>query len=236
VPLTVRVGTSGYDYPEWTGSFYPADLPAARRLGYYVERFRTVEINATFYRMPSARTVAGWAATAPDGFAYALKAPQRITHHARLRDVAEPLGDFCATARGLGPKLGALLFQLPPNFKKAADRLAALLALLPADLRAAVEFRHASWFDEEVYGLLRGRNAALCIADTEAGATPAVATADWGYLRLRAGEYADADLARWLATIRDVGAGWREAFVFFKHEGAAPRLAAAFQRQALTLR
>ena len=230
MPLTVRVGTSGYNYPAWRGSFYPAGLPAARMLAYYVERFRTVEINATFYRMPSARTVAGWAAAAPDGFAYALKAPQRITHVARLRDVAAPLTYFCDTARGLGGKLGALLFQLPPNLKKAADRLAALLALLPADLRAAFEFRHASWFDEEVYALLRARNAALCVADTETGATPVVATADWGYLRLRAAVYADADLARWIATLRDAGAGWREAFIFFKHEesGAGPALARRF--------
>ncbi|OGL17371.1 MAG: hypothetical protein A3F92_03830 [Candidatus Rokubacteria bacterium RIFCSPLOWO2_12_FULL_71_22] len=234
--MTVRVGTSGYNYPEWKGSFYPADLPATRMLGYYVARFPTVEINATFYRMPSARTVAAWAAAAPDGFAYVLKAPQRITHVARLRDVAEPLAYFCDTARGLGGKLGALLFQLPPNFAKAVDRLAAVLALLPAGLRVAFEFRHASWFDDEVYGLLGARNAALCIADTEAGTTPAVATADWGYLRLRAGDYVDADLARWLVTLRGIGAGWRDAFVFFKHEADAPRLAAAFQARALANR
>ncbi len=226
-PLTVRVGTSGYNYPEWKGTFYPADLPASKMLAYYVERFSTVEINATFYRMPTVKTLAAWRAAAPDGFTFVLKAPQRITHMARLRDVDEPLRYFCETARTLGPRLGPLLFQLPPNFKKAADRLDGLLARLPPDLRAAFEFRHASWFDEEVYGLLRKRNAALCIAETEDGATPSVATADWGYFRLRAVAYTDDDLARWIAAIRRLGAGWRDAFVFFKHEeaGTGPALA-----------
>ncbi len=233
-PLTIRVGTSGYNYPEWKGTFYPRDLPASKMLAWYVERFPTVEINATFYRMPTAKTLTGWGAAAPPGFVFVLKAPQRITHMARLRDIGDPLRYFCDTARTLGGKLGPLLFQLPPNFKKASDRLRELLVALPADLRTALEFRHASWFDDEIYALLRARNAALCIADTVEGTTPVVTTADWGYLRLRAGEYADDELARWAATIRRVGAGWREAFVFFKHEAGAPRLAAAFQNQLLT--
>jgi len=228
--LKVHVGTSGYNYPEWKGTFYPDKLPAAKMLAYYVERFSTVEINATFYRMPNAKTVAGWATTAPGGFTYVLKAPQRITHFARLRNVDEPLRYFCDTARGLGDKLGPLLFQLPPNFKKASERLGELLSLVPVGLRVAFEFRHESWFDEEVFALLRTYNAALCVADTEEGSTPAVATADFGYLRLRAVEYSDADLKRWLETIERVGAGWRDAFVFFKHEdsGTGPALARRF--------
>jgi uncharacterized protein YecE (DUF72 family) len=203
-------------------------------LAYYVERFTTVEINATFYRMPSAKTVAGWGAAAPAGFTYVLKAPQRITHFGRLRGVDEPLRDFCDTARTLGDKLGPLLFQLPPNFKKAAERLAEVLSTVPDGFRVAFEFRHESWFDDDVYRLLRARNAALCIADTEDGTTPAIATADFGYLRLRAVEYRDDDLRRWLATIDQVGAGWRDAYVFFKHEdsGSGPALA----RRFLTLR
>ena len=228
--MKVHVGTSGYNYPEWKGTFYPDKLPAAKMLAYYVERFSTVEINATFYRMPNAKTVAGWATTAPGGFTYVLKAPQRITHFARLRNVDEPLRYFCDTARGLGDKLGPLLFQLPPNFKKASERLGDLLSLVPVGLRVAFEFRHESWFDEEVFALLRTYNAALCVADTEEGSTPAVATADFGYLRLRAVEYSDADLKRWLETIERVGAGWRDAFVFFKHEdsGTGPALARRF--------
>ena len=199
-------------------------------LAYYVERFTSVEINATFYRMPNTKTVDGWAAAAPAGFEYVLKAPQRITHFARLRSADEPLRQFCDTARALGDKLGPLLFQLPPNFKKAADRLGEFLAILPAGFRAAFEFRHESWFDDEVYALLRAKNAALCVADTEEGATPAVATADFGYLRLRAVEYSDDDLVRWIATIEKIGPGWSDAYVFFKHEesGSGPALARRF--------
>ena len=199
-------------------------------LAYYVERFTTVEINATFYRMPSAKSVEGWGAAAPAGFTYVLKAPQRITHFGRLLDVDEPVRYFCDAARTLGDRLGPLLFQLPPNFKKAADRLGKLLAIMPDGFRVAFEFRHESWFDDEVYALLRSRNAALCIADTEEGTTPAVATADFGYLRLRAVEYSDDDLKNWIAKIDQVGGGWRDAYVFFKHEdsGSGPALARRF--------
>ena len=228
--MKFHVGTSGYNYPEWKGTFYPKDLPTSKMLPYYVERFTTVEINNTFYRMPSAKTVTGWGAAAPAGFTFVLKAPQKITHFSRLRDVAQPLGFFCETAQTLGDKLGPLFFQLPPNFKKATDRLADVLAKLPPALRVAFEFRHESWFDDEVYALLRARNAALCIAATEEGVTPAVATADFGYLRLREVEYSDEDLQRWLQTIRDIGAGWCDAYVFFKHEdsGTGPALARRF--------
>jgi uncharacterized protein YecE (DUF72 family) len=203
-------------------------------LAYYVERFTTVEINATFYRMPNTKTVEGWASTAPAGFTYVLKAPQRITHFARLRGVDEPLHYFCDTARTLGDKLGPLLFQLPPNFKKATDRLGELLTILPDGFRAAFEFRHESLFDDEVYALLRSRNASLCIADTEEGTTPEVATADFGYLRLRAEEYSDDDLKRWIATIDRVGAGWSDAYVFFKHEAESTRRALALRNLILT--
>jgi uncharacterized protein YecE (DUF72 family) len=199
-------------------------------LAYYVERFTSVEINATFYRMPSVKTVEGWGAAAPAGFTYVLKAPQRITHFGRLLDIDEPLRYFCDAARTLGDRLGPLLFQLPPNFKKAADRLGKLLAIMPDGFRVAFEFRHESWFDDEVYALLRSHNAALCIADTEEGTTPAVATADFGYLRLRAVEYSDDDLKIWIAKIDQVGGDWRDAYVFFKHEdsGSGPALARRF--------
>jgi uncharacterized protein YecE (DUF72 family) len=224
----VRIGTSGWNYPEWKGSFYPADMKPAGMLAYYAARFTAVEVNNTFYRMPTQKVVDGWAAGVPDGFTFVLKAPQRITHFARLRDVDEPVRVFCDVARTLGPKLGPLLFQLPPNFKVDTDRLADLLALLPPDLRAAFEFRNATWFTDEVYARLAGKNAALCVADHDDGATPAVATADWGYLRLRATGYSDDDLRGWLTTIRRIGAHWRDAFVFFKHEeaGTGPALGA----------
>lgn len=231
--MKLRVGTSGYAYPEWKGAFYPADLPAARMLAYYAAQFATVEINATFYRMPNARTLQGWAATVSEDFVFALKAPQRITHLARLAHVDEPLRHFCDTVRALGANLGPLLFQLPPSFRRDTGRLADLLARLPEDLAVAFEFRHPSWFDEDVYRLLRARRAALAIVDIEAGTTPAVATAGWGYLRLRDVDYDDAGLRRWLDTIVTVGAGWREAFVYFKHEAAAAGPALARRLAAL---
>ena len=225
--MELRIGTSGWNYTEWRGSFYPKDMKPAGMLAYYVERFATVEVNNTFYRMPTAAAVTGWAAAAPAGFRFVLKAPQRITHFSRLRDVDEPVRQFCDTARLLGDKLGPLLFQLPPNFKVDAGRLADLLALLPTDVRAAFEFRNATWFADDVYARLAARNAALCIADNDDGASPAVTTADWGYLRLRATGYSDDDLRGWLATMRRIGGGWRDAFVFFKHEdeGTGPALA-----------
>jgi uncharacterized protein YecE (DUF72 family) len=226
--VNVRVGTSGWNYPEWKGSFYPSDMKPAGMLAYYAGRFSTVEVNNTFYRMPTTKAVESWAATVPARFTFVLKAPQRITHFARLRDVDDPVRFFCDTARTLGPRLGPLLFQLPPNFKVDAGRLADLLALLPPDVRAAFEFRNPTWFTDDIYTRLAARNAALCIADNDDGATPAVATADWGYLRLRAAGYTDDDLRGWLATMRRVGGRWRDAFVFFKHEdkGTGPALAA----------
>lgn len=225
--MEVRVGTSGYNYPEWKGSFYPADLAAAKMLPYYAERFATVEINASFYRMPNAKTIAGWAGATPEEFVFALKAPKRITHDARLRDVDEPLRYFCDVIGGLDRKLGPVLFQLPPNFKQDLGRLGDLLIRLPPGLRCAFEFRHASWFTEDAYALLRTRNAALCVADTEAGTTPLVATADFGYFRLRDEEYSADELQGWRDTVQRLGAGWRAAFVYFKHEesGTGPALA-----------
>lgn len=228
--MRLLVGTSGYNFPEWKGPFYPPKLPARQWLEYYAARLGTVEINYTFYRMPTAKTVAGWDAATPAGFTFVLKAPQRITHIARLKNVDETLRVFLETARALGPKLGPILFQLPPNFKKDLDRLNDVLTQFPADLRCAWEFRHASWFDAEVYDALRTANAALCVADTEAGSTPAEATADFGYVRLRDQGYTPRALAEWAAKLRAVGGGWTDAFVFFKHEekGVGPKLAAAF--------
>jgi uncharacterized protein YecE (DUF72 family) len=223
----VRVGTSGWNYTEWKGSFYPADLKPAAMLPYYAERFSTVEVNATFYRMPTSKVVAGWAAAVPPAFTFVLKAPQRITHFARLRDVDQTVRVFVDVARGLGARLGPLLFQLPPNFKKDVGRLGDVLYMVPPDLRMAWEFRHASWFADDVYDRLRARNAALAIVEDEEATTPVLATADWGYFRLRAVDYTDARLGAWVETIRTVGAGWGDAFVFFKHEerGTGPALA-----------
>jgi uncharacterized protein YecE (DUF72 family) len=231
----ILVGTSGYNYPEWKGSFYPADLPATKFLPYCAGRFPTVEINYTFYRMPTPKLIAGWRAQVPPEFRFTLKAPKRITHDRRLRaaDVQEPLQGFITAAAELGPQLGALLFQLPPNFKKDLVVLNEFLALLPPKLTAAFEFRHESWMDEHVFDLLRSRNIALCIADSETRETPLVMTAGYAYLRLRDEGYEDADIAQWTATARSLGEKASDVFVYFKHEDEGK--GAAFGQQMMRL-
>jgi len=201
-------------------------------LEYYAQRLATVEINYTFYRMPNAKAVAGWDAATPPAFTFVLKAPQRITHFARLKDIDDPLRYFLETARKLGPKLGPVLFQLPPNFKKDVARLGDLLTQFPPDIRCAWEFRHESWFADEVYEALKTGNAALCVADTDAGHTPLVATADFGYFRLRDEGYVTGDLEKWAGKVKELGESWGDAYVFFKHEesGTGPKLAREFSR------
>jgi len=225
VPLWV--GTSGYNYPEWRGTFYPEKLPAAKMLPFYAQHFATVEINYTFYRTPNAKILAGWSAETPQHFRLTLKAPKRITHDARLRDCAERLAYFLTTAATLGPKLGVLLFQLPPFLRKDAPLLAAFLEAFPAGVRAAFEFRHASWFDAQIYSLLRARNLALCIADSEKLSTPCEMTADYGYFRLRDEGYTQPDIERWARTIHERTVHCTDAFVYFKHEesGKGPEFA-----------
>lgn len=222
----VWVGTSGYNYAEWKGSFYPERLSSAKMLPYYAERFSTVEINYTFYRMPTAKLLSGWDAATPPAFTFTLKAPRRITHDARLRQCDDLVAAFCDAAQSLGPKLGVLLFQLPPSFKKDLAVLDAFLAMLPQRVRAAFEFRHASWHDEDVFERLAARELALCIADSERLTTPTVATASYGYFRLRDEGYDEADIARWADVIRGEPR-WRDVFVYFKHEaaGRGPALA-----------
>ena len=231
----ILIGTSGYNYPEWKGSFYPADLPSAKMLPYYAGRFSTVEINYTFYRMPTPKLVAGWTAQVPPGFRFTLKAPRRITHDKRLRpaDVAEPLRAFVTAAAELGPRMGALLFQLPPNFKKDLAVLTEFLALLPPKVTAAFEFRHESWLDDEVYAVLRAKNVALCVADSTTRETPVVTTADYAYLRLRDEGYDEADIARWTDVARDLGSRCTDVFVYFKHEDEGK--GAAFGQQMMEL-
>ncbi|HWZ85120.1 MAG TPA: DUF72 domain-containing protein [Thermoanaerobaculia bacterium] len=224
--MRVRAGTSGFSYKEWKGSFYPEDLPAARMLAYYSERLPAVEINNTFYRMPKPALLEGWAAEVSPEFRFVLKASQRITHFKRLKEAADEVAYFFGVAATLGERLGPALFQLPPNLKKDLPRLEAFLETLPQGARAAFEFRHASWFEDDVFATLRARGAALCVAEDEELATPLVATADWGYLRLRRQDYGDADVAAWAGRVKEQT--WGEAYVFFKHEdaGAGPRLAA----------
>jgi uncharacterized protein YecE (DUF72 family) len=232
--VKLYVGTSGYAYKAWKGSFYPADLPDGRMLRYYGEHFRAVEINNTFYRMPTVSLLQTWADEVPEDFRFVLKAPQRITHQQRLKDVDENVAHLFDVASILKARLGALLFQLPPSLKKDVPLLHDFLDLLPPQRRAAFEFRHASWFDDEVFALLHENRAALCIAEAEGDLdVPVVATADWGYLRLRRPDYGDEELQNWVQQVRKQD--WQDAFVFFKHEdaGKGPQLAARFIEMAM---
>jgi len=225
--MRVHVGTSGYNYPEWRGTFYPEAFPAGKMFAYYAERFRTVEINYTFYRMPNEKLVAGWAAQTPSPFKLTLKAPRRITHDSRLKNCGELVKSFCAVAGTLGDKLGVLLFQLPPQSKKDLAVFDAFLEDLPPGAKAAFEFRHASWLDQDVFDRLAARKLALCIADSEKMSTPVRVTADYAYFRLRDEGYTPGDIAAWADTIRRETAACRDVYVYFKHEeeGKGPEFA-----------
>src|SRR5262249_24918835 len=223
----VWIGTSGYSFDEWKGNFYPEKLAAKDRLKFYAGRLRTVEINNTFYRMPTEALVRGWMDEVPEAFRFAIKSPQRITHMRRLKDCAESVTRLVEVITLLGPRLGPLLYQLPPNFKKDLPRLEGFLDGVPSPGRVAFEFRHASWFDDEVLDALRRRQVSLCVSDTgEEPVAPLVPTADWGYLRLRREDSDDDVLRDWAERIH--AQPWREAFVFLKHEegGKGPQFAA----------
>ncbi|MDX1646000.1 MAG: DUF72 domain-containing protein [Longimicrobiales bacterium] len=230
--MDLRTGTSGFSYKAWKGSFYPEDLSSEDMLGYYGERLGAVEINNTFYRLPKASTLEGWAAQVPDHFRFSIKASRKITHFSRLKESArDPTSYLLSTVETLGERLGALLFQLPPNFKKDVARLESFVEMIPEGRPAAFEFRHDSWADEEVREILERHDIALVCADTEDAEEdePIVATTSWGYLRLRRPGYDDDDLKRWVDRVRSTG--WDRALVFFKHEdeGAGPRMAGRFR-------
>jgi uncharacterized protein YecE (DUF72 family) len=223
------VGTSGYSYPKWKGSFYPAKLPQKEVLSYYAERFAAVEINGSFRRLPSESDVQRWAEQVPKTFRFALKAPQTITHFKRLKDVGDATTALLHTVSLLGARRGPVLFQLPPNFKKDVPRLEAFLKLLGKRPLAAFEFRHASWFDDEVFDRLRKHRCALCAADDEElPQAKVINTAGWGYVRLRRQRYTKKTLAEWIQKLRSEN--WDKVYVFFKHEdtGTGPKFAARF--------
>ncbi len=227
--MKVFAGTSGYSYKEWKGNFYPERLPSTKMLQFYAERLPTVEINNTFYRLPKVNVLESWREQVPDEFRFVLKASRRITHDKRLKEADELTEYLLRTVQTLGIQLGVILFQLPPYLRKDVSRLDRFLSLLPDSPLAAFEFRHESWFDEEVFGLLRARNFALCVADTDDQThATLVHTADWGYVRLRRTDYCDQALADWAKRLQMTG--WNQVYVFFKHEdeGAGPKFAARF--------
>lgn len=228
--LKVLVGTSGWSYKEWKGSFYPEKFPSEEMLRFYATRFAAVEVNNSFYRIPNERVLTTWTGQVPDQFRFVLKASRRITHNTRLADEDGSLEYFLRAVNPLGERLGPTLFQLPPNFKKDVNRLQNFLGRLPRRWPAAMEFRHSTWFEEEVYQLLRARDVALVAVDedeSEGPGSPLVPTAGWGYLRLRRSSYDTATLQRWAERIR--GQPWNEAYVFLKHEEGSPTGPAAAQ-------
>src|SRR2546423_138723 len=221
------IGTSGFQYAEWKGTFYPEDLPTSKMLAFYAERFATTEVNYSFRRIPSPKTIQNWYEGTPERFKFSLKAPQKVTHFARLKNCGDTMSYFCQVITDLEAKLGPVLFQLPPNMKKDAVLLSEFLQCVPAGLRATFEFRNASWFDEEVFAVLNAKNIALCINESADLSAPVVATANYGYLRLRREDYTDADMARWAKAITDNEKVWSDVFVYLKHEesGIGPKLA-----------
>ena len=215
------IGTSGFQYPEWKGKFYPEKMAPAKMLAFYAAEFRSTEVNYTFRSMPSAKTIDRWRDETPEDFRFSLKAPQRITHFAKLRRCGETVNEFREAVKGLGTKLGPVLFQLPETFRADAGLLREFLQSLPKGLRAAFEFRHESWFTEDVYTALSESNAALCIAESEDLATPRVVTADFGYLRPRRGGYTEEEIRDQAKFIQNQAGSWSDAFVYYKHEETA---------------
>ncbi len=231
--MKLLAGTSGYAFKEWKGSFYPEDLKDDGMLNYYAGKFPTVEINNTFYRLPKEHVLKEWASRVPETFTFAIKASQRITHHARLKaECAGPLEFLLKMTVALGSQLGPILFQLPPNLKKDAPRLQAFLAMLPPDRKYTIEFRNSTWFDDETFDALRARDIAMCITEQPEFSMPVVSTASWGYARLHRLDYSEAQLAEWA---RQIGAQpWSEAYVYLKHDegtGSGPPAVSTFTRE-----
>ena len=231
--MNTWIGTSGFQYPEWKGKFYDVKLSTAKMLGVYAGVFNSTEINYTFRSLPSEKTIARWSGETPEEFRFALKAPQRVTHFAKLRDCKEVMKDFGTAVKGLGKKLGPVLFQLPPTFEADEELLREFLADVPKGLRVAFEFRHESWYADEVYEVLAGKNAALCWAESEDVVVPKVATADFGYLRPRREDYSKADIKTWAKEVGGQSKKWSEVFGYFKHEETAvgPDFARAFMKE-----
>jgi uncharacterized protein YecE (DUF72 family) len=216
----IRAGTSGFSYPSWKPGFYPADVPARRFLEHYAARLTVVEANYTFRRAPSAATLQGWVERTPQGFLFAPKAHQRITHARRLKDAAEPVSFFLASLEPLraAGRLGPVLFQLPPSLAVDLPRLREFLALLPAGERFSVEFRDRSWFTDEMFEVLQEHQVALCVAESEVLRTPDVVTAGFAYYRLRRPDYSSEEIEGFARRARELAQGGRDVFLIFKHE------------------
>jgi uncharacterized protein YecE (DUF72 family) len=217
--MKLFIGASGYSYPKWKGKFYPEKFPENKMFEYYSQNFSSVEINATYYRLPDKKVFESWEQQAPENFKYALKAPQQITHFKRLKDAETELESFINNSKILNKKRGPLLFQLPPNFKKDIDLLKKFIKNIHESF-ITFEFRHSSWNDADVFKVLSEKNFSLCIADTDENLIEEIiSTADWGYLRLRKKEYSPKDLAAWKEKF--ISQNWKEVYIYFKHEDEA---------------
>jgi uncharacterized protein YecE (DUF72 family) len=228
--MTLRAGTSGYAFKEWKGTFYPPEVKDAGMLAHYATRFPTVEINNTFYRLPKEQVLVDWAAQVPDHFKFSVKASQRITHHARLKpECSDTVEYLMKVTSALGDKLGPVLFQLPPNLKKDFDRLRVFLDMLPLDRKFTIEFRHESWFGDDVFDALRERDIAMCLIEQAEFSSPPVSTASWGYMRLHRLDYDDSALAAWAKHV--AAQSWADTYVVLKHDegiGSGPPAVDAF--------
>lgn len=227
--MTLYVGTSGYSYKEWKGSFYPEKTAPKDMLAYYASRLHAVELNNTFYRMPQPSMIETWKAQVPENFRFSVKAPQTITHFRRLKDAGPQTELMLKTVAALEERLGAVIFRLPEDMKKDLKRLETFLRVLPADTPAVFDFRHPTWFDDEVVALLRSQKRVFCISDIEElPESYSYKTANWVYVRLRRVRYTEAELIKWSKRIK--AAKWKDGYVFFKHEDEAtgPKLAAKF--------
>jgi uncharacterized protein YecE (DUF72 family) len=234
--VKLRAGTSGYSFKEWKGTFYPADLKQDGMLSFYATRFSTLEINNTFYRLPKESVLTEWGSQVPDGFTFAIKASQKITHYTRLKAESESMVQFLLkNTATLGEKMGPILFQLPPNLKKDVPRLQNFLSYLPENRRYTFEFRHESWFDEDVFSVLRDRDIAMCVSESAELSCPVVCTATWGYLRLHKLDYTLDGLAEWAKRV--TAQNWKDVYVYFKHDegvGSGPPAVEAFVASSAT--
>jgi len=218
------IGTSGWVYPHWRDVFYPPKLPQSKWLEFYTGYFSTVELNNSFYRLPSEQAFSNWRATSPEGFRYAVKVSRFITHIKRLKDVAEPIETFLQRARHLNEKLGPLLYQLPPNMHRNDERLESFLPLLPKGLRHVIEFRHQSWLDEEVFDILRRHNIGFCVFDMPGLPCPLLATADFAYIRFHGSTglyfscYSDEELEEWARSISVLAKDLDTVYIYFNND------------------
>lgn len=229
---TLWLGTSGYQYKEWKGLFYPQELPANRLFSYYSSQFNSVEINYTFNRMPALSVLEKWKEIAPPRFKFSFKAPKRITHIARLEPwCLDSVKYFCEIVRVLGEPLGPILFQLPSDMIANPQLLSDFCRELPVDVRFAFEFRNETWFSDEIYTILTEFRCALCLAESDILKTPEMSTTDFGYIRFRKSNYSSADWDHWMVMLEKNRPRWKDCFAYFKHEETAkgPAFAREFQ-------